>query len=437
MTKCKALSLQFPACKRRNVELNFDGGNVSSEGGILLLTQIDKKLGFLEKIAPCLPDPRDQAHVTHELLPMLRQRVYGLACGYEDLNDHQHLRHDIAFQTAVQREEVLASNSTLCRFEQTADRQTALRMHAVLVEQFIASYKQAPQEVILDFDATDDLVHGNQVGRHYHGYYGNYCFLPLYVFCGSQLLVSYLRPSNKDAALHTWAILSLLVKRLRQAWPQVRIIFRGDSGFCRHRMLEWCDRHDVGYIVGIGSNARLGKALASTLEKAKEAFKDTQEKQRHFTAFLYAAKSWKRERRVIGKAEVTVEGPNPRFIVTNLEGDAQRLYDTVYCARGNMENRIKETQLDLFADRTSCHEWWPNQFRLLLASLAYILIERLRVLCLQGTELATAQAHTIRLKLLKIGAVIVRNTRRIRFLLSSHYPFKALFCHVVRNLVPT
>lgn len=437
MTKCKASALEFPACKRRKVELNFEGGNVSSEGGILLLRQIDEELGLLEKVAQCLPDTRNQARVTHSLLSVLRQRTYGLALGYEDLNDHQHLRHDIAVQTAVQRDDILASNSTLCRFEHTANRQTIIKMHEVLIETFIGSYKKAPQELILDFDATDTPVHGHQMGRFYHGYYGHYCFLPLHVFCGSQLLVSYLRPSNKDGALHAWAILSLLVKRLRQAWPNVKIIFRGDSGFCRPRMLEWCDSHDVSYIVGIGGNVRLQKALASTLEKAQEAFDATQEKQRLFTAFAYAADTWKRERRIIGKAEVTPEGPNPRFIVTNLKGDPQHLYDTVYCARGDMENRIKETQLDLFADRTSCHEWWANQFRLLLSSLAYVLLERLRAGYLKGTELATAQMQTIRLKLLKIGTVIVRNTRRIRFLLSSHYPFKDLFLQIARRLVPT
>src|SRR5688500_9525941 len=437
MTKCNSSSLQLPACKSRKVEVNFAGGEVTSEGGILLLDQIDQKLGLTEKIAKQFCDKRDQTKVKHNLLTMLRQRVYGIALGYEDLSDHNDLRHDIAFQTALHKDVELASSPTLCRLENTADRRLAVAVHQILIEQFINSHQSVPKELILDFDATDDIVHGTQIGRFYHGYYGNYCFLPLYVFCGTQLLVGYLRPSNKDGALHAWAILSLLVKQLRQTWPEVKIIFRGDSGFCRHQMLEWCDRHGVFYIIGVARNQQLEKFLAPTLEEAKRLFAETQQKQKKFTDFIYGAKSWKRQRRIIGKAEVTTQGTNPRFIVTNLEDDPQYLYEKVYCARGNMENRIKEVQLDLFADRTSCHEWWPNQLRLLFSALAYILIERLRFLTLQGTELATAQVQTIRLKLLKIGAFIIRNTRRFRFMLSSHYPFKDIFSQVIRKLVPT
>jgi len=291
--------------------------------------------------------------------------------------------------------------------------------------------------LIFDFDATDDLIHGQQIGRFYHGYYKNYCFLPLYVFCGSQLLVSYLRPSSKDGAHHAWAILALLIKGLRKAWPDVQIIFRGDSGFCRHKMLEWCDHRDVFYIIRIPRNKRLEKLLTPTLDKAQQAFDVSQEKQQEFTDFFYSAKSWKRERRIIGKAEVTPQGTNPRFIITNLQGDSQQLYEKVYCARGNMENRIKEVQLALFSDRTSCHQWWPNQLRLLFSSLAYLLLERLRALTLQGTELMTAQAQTLRLKLLKIGGVITKNTRRIRLMLSSHYPFRELFTQALLKLIPT
>lgn len=431
MTNCISSSLKFPACKGRKVEINFEGGEVTSDGGVLLLSQVDRKLGLTEKIAKQFSDKRDKTKVQHKILPMLCQRVYGIALGYEDLNDHSSLRHDTAFQTALYEEGPLASSSTLCRFENTADRSTMSAIHEVLIEQFIKSYREPPQDLFLDFDATDDIVHGTQEGRFYHGYYQNYCFLPLYVFCGTQLLVSYLRPSNKDGALHAWGILSLLVKRLRKVWPNVRIIFRGDSGFCRHEMLEWCDNHGVFYIVGLARNKRLETILSPTLEKAKHAFAHTNEKQREFTEFMYAAKSWKRERRIIGKAEVTSQGSNPRYIVTNLKGDPQHLYDKVYCARGNMENRIKEVQLGLFADRTSCHLWWPNQLRLLFSSLAYILIERVRALALQGTELAGAQVQTIRLKLLKIGAIVLKNTRRIRFMLSSYYPFRELFCRTV------
>jgi hypothetical protein len=362
--------------------------------------------------------------------------VYGLALGYEDLNDHHHLRADLAIQTAVERSELLASSATLCRWENRADREVAWKLHEVLVEQFIASFKRAPKKLILDFDATDDVVHGKQEGRFFHGYYDHYCFLPLYVFCKDQLLVSYLRPSKIDGAKHTWAILSLLVKRLRQVWPKVKIIFRGDSGFCRWRMLRWCERHEVGYIVGIAKNKRLNAMLQPALDAAAACFAASGNKVRWFTDIHYAANSWDHPRRVIAKVEHTDKGSNPRYVVTNLEGEAQALYEKLYCARGDMENRIKEQQLDLFADRTSCHRWWPNQFRLLLSSLAYTLLEAIRRLALKGTELANAYVGTLRLKLLKIGAVLMKNTRRIRFLLSSTYPYQSLFFHVAAKLEP-
>ena len=427
MTKCNGRTIEIPAQKGRKIEINFGGGSISSDGGVLLLNQIDKKLGFTQKIARHLKEYRDPTKVQHSLLQMLRQRVYGIALGYEDLNDHSNLRQDPAFQTSVSKDTVLASSSTLCRFENKAKRSDAIMIHQEIVEQFIQSFKSPPKELILDFDATDDLIHGEQVGRFFHGYYGNYCFLPLYVFCGAQLLVSYLRPSNIDGAKHTWAILSLLVKRMRKTWPDVKIIFRGDSGFCRHRMLSWCDRNDVSYILGIPKNKRLEKQILSLTEKVREEFVRTETKQKEFMSFQYAAQSWTHERRIIAKVEENSLGSNIRFIVTNLQGDSQDLYDHLYCARGDMENRIKEVQLNLFADRTSCHEWWPNQMRVLLSSVAYILLERLKSLMLQGTDLAKAQAGTIRLKLLKIGAVITRNTRRIRFSLSEHYPLKDLF----------
>ncbi|MFQ5959410.1 MAG: IS1380 family transposase, partial [Alphaproteobacteria bacterium] len=270
-------------------------------------------------------------------------------------------------------------------------------------------------------------VHGHQEGRFFHGYYDHYCFLPLYVFSGDHLLVAYLRPSNIDAARHSLAILGLLVKRLRQAWPEVRIIVRADSGFCRWRTLSWCERAGVGYITGLAKNARLDALAAPAMAEAKARFERTGEKQRLFADLSYAAKTWDKERRVIARLEHGEKGANPRYVVTNLAGDGDDLYDRLYCARGDMENRIKEQQLDLFADRTSCQRWWANQFRLLLASLAYILLQSIRRLGLKGTELARAQARTIRLKLLKIGAVVVRNTRRVRFHLSSACPDKVLF----------
>jgi hypothetical protein len=362
--------------------------------------------------------------------------VYAVALGHEDVNDHAGLRDDLALQTAVGRDRRLASPSTVGRLDRAADRAWAWAAHLSMVETFIASFDAPPEELILDFDATDDAVHGHQVGRFFHGYYDHYCFLPLYVFCGDHLLVSYLRPSNIDGAKHAWAVLALLVKRLRQAWPDVRIILRADSGFCRHRMLSWCERHGIGYIVGLAKNARLNDLAAPWMETAANHFAEGGVKQRLFVDLRYGARSWKARRRVIARIEHGAKGANPRYVVTNLEGAAQDLYDKLYCQRGEMENRIKEQQLDLFADRTSCHDWWPNQFRLILSSLAYSLIEAIRRRALKGTDMARAQAGTIRLKLLKIGAVVIRNTRRVSLHLSTACPDKALFHLVAARLRP-
>lgn len=427
MTNCTSEAIQFPACRKRRVEAGFDGGEVTSNGGVLLLRQADRLVGLTGQVARGLADERQPGKVRHRLIDMLRQRVFGIALGYEDVNDHAALRHDLAVQTAAERDAALASPSTLSRFENRADRQSAWRIHEVLVDRFIASHARPPEEIVLDFDATDDAVHGHQVGRFFHGYYDHYCFLPLYVFCGEQLLVAYLRPSKIDAAKHAWAILSLLVKRLRQVWPEARIVVRADSGFCRHRMLSWCERHGVGYIVGLAKNARLNTLAGRWMEAARQGFAASGHKQRLFGEFPYAAKTWSRQRRVIARIEHSSKGANPRYVVTNLTGDRQDLYGKLYCARGDMENRIKEQQLDLFADRTSCHQWWANQFRLLLSSLAYTLLETIRRIALRGSEYARAQAGTIRLKLLKIGAVIVRNTRRVRVMLSSACPDQHLF----------
>lgn len=434
MATCNAELFVFPSFDRRKIEASFCGGEVSSDGGVMALRAADRRLGLVRALDAVIADPRDPDLVTHSQLDLLRQRIFGLALGYEDLNDHDTLRKDLAWQSAVERGEELASSPTLCRLENRADRQTAVAMSRVLVEQFIKSFKTAPSELILDFDATDDRVHGLQEGRFFHGYYGDWCFLPLYVFCGEQLLVSYLRPSNIDVARHAWAILKLLVERLRVAWPGVKIIFRGDSGFCRWKMLRWCERHGVDYIVGLAKNARLIALAGEQMQSAAAQFESTGEKQRLFGWLDYAAGTWDRPRRVIAKAEHSAQGANPRFVVTSLEGDAQALYDEVYCARGEMENRIKEQQLGLFADRTSCHGWWANQFRLLLSAAAYVLMETIRRVGLCGSELARAQVSTIRLKVLKIGTVILRNTRRIRLLFSSAYPWQELFMSMLRKL---
>jgi hypothetical protein len=401
---CTQAAFDFPPLKRRRIEANFEGGDITGDGGVLLLRQVDQRLGLSAAVARALDDPRRQASCMHDGVSLLRQRLYALALGYEDLNDHQSLRADVALQTAVDRDTVLASSATLCRWENRADREAVWKLHEVLVDQFMASFKRVPKKLVLDFDATDDVVHGKQDGRFFHGYYDDYC--------------------------------SLLVKRFRQVWPKVRIIFRGDSGFCRWRMLAWCERHGIGYIVGIAQNKRLNACTAQLQRDAEDCFAELGSTVRWFTEIRYAARTWDHPRRVIAKIEHTDKGSNPRYVVTNLEGDAQALYEHVYCARGDMENRIKEQQLDLFADRTSCHRWWPNQFRLLLSSLAYTLLESIRRLALQGTELAHAYVGTLRLKLLKIGAVILRNTRRVRFLLSSAYPYQKLFFKVAATLAP-
>ncbi len=436
VTDCTALSFEFPVCRKRRVEVDFSGGEITSNGGVLLLRQADRLSGLTASVARRLYDGRQRGKVEHGFVALLRQRVFALALGYEDVNDHAALRHDLALQTAAERNRALASPSTLSRFENAAGRDWAWRIHEALVEGFTASRSEAPEELILDFDATDDAVHGKQEGRFFHGYYDHYCFLPLYVFCGERLLVSYLRPSKIDGAKHAWAILALLVERLRAAWPGVRIVFRGDSGFCRHKMLGWCERKGVGYIVGLAKNARLNDLARPWMETAARGFAGTGLKQRRFGEFAYAAGTWSTERRVIARIEHGPKGANPRYIVTNLEGGVQELYETLYCARGDMENRIKEQQLDLFADRTSCHRWWPNQFRLLLSSLAYTLLETIRRIGLEGTDMARAQAGTIRLKLLKIGAVILRNSRRVRFHLSGACPNKALFMLAAERLTP-
>ena len=434
MAKCTTTTDLFPACKSRKVEVDFNGGDITSDAGALLLRQVDRKIGLSRDLNKVLHDPRRKGSCEHTQLAMLRQRIYGLILGYEDLNDHDTLRDDLALQTAVECDKALASSPTLCRLENRAERETAKEISKLIVEKFIASFKEAPTRLVLDFDATDDPVHGQQQDRFFHGYYDHYCFLPLYVFCDSQLLGAYLRPSNIDGARHAWAILSLLVKRLRKEWPTVEIILRGDSGFCRWRMLRWCDNNRVGYIVGLAKNKRINAIAADLMAEAEAQYEATAEKQRLFSETMYAAKSWDRERRIIMKAEYGRQGSNPRYVVTNLSGDPQKLYDRDYCARGDMENRIKEQQLDMFSDRTSCHNWWPNQLRLLLSSLAYILVETIRRLALKGTELAKAQCGTIRLKLLKIGAVVTRNTRRVRMHLASACPYRPLFWLVARRL---
>lgn len=433
MTKRYHTGPKISSVKRRKVEISFTGGEITSDGGAILLGEVDRRIGLTKALDRALPDARNPALIEHPQISLLRQRIYGLAAGYEDLNDHDTLRQDIAFQTSVGQDKLLASSPTLCRLENRATAEAAYKMHAVLVDQFIASHAEAPTSLVLDFDATDAVVHGEQVGRYFNAYYDNYCFLPLYVFCGKQLLVSYLRPASRGAAYKAGAVLKLLVDRLRQAWPKVQIILRGDSGFAIPRILGWCERNNVDYIVGIAQNNALLSRSKDLQEFAEKCFGWSSQKQILYSEFQYAAKSWNCERRIIVKAEYSEKGSNPRFLVTTLKGKPEPLYTDLYCARGEMENRIKEQQY-LFSDRTSCHDWWPNQFRILLAGMAYTLIEAMRRIALTGTELACAQVNTLRLKLIKVGGVVVRNTRRVKLMLSSAYPYQAVFLQVLNKL---
>ena len=438
MTHCNSERLHFSTLGSQAVVADFQGGRLTTDAGALLLREVANSTGLFNALNDAIPDPRNPACITHDQRVMLAQRIIAIALGYEDLNDHQTLRIDPVLQVAAEKppepESPLASPPTLCRLENRVDRKALIQVAEVLVDQFIAAHATPPEHFILDFDATDDRVHGKQEGRFFHGYYDHHCFLPLYVFCGDELLAAYLRPSNIDGAKHTAALLKLLVRKLRKAWPNVKITIRGDSGFCRWRLMRWCDSHGVGYILGLAKNPALRRAARDEIGRAERQFQKTGEPQRIFGAFSYAAGTWERSRRVIVKAEHTEKGDNPRFIVANIPGDPQELYEDVYCQRGEMENRIKEQQLDLFADRTSCHRFVANQFRLLLSSAAYVLVQTLRRTALAGTELAQAQVGTIRLKLFKVAARVAVTVRRVVFHLSSSYPYQEIFRTVYTRL---
>jgi hypothetical protein len=447
MTDCNRDPIVFSSLGRKEVVADFNGGSITSDGGALLLREVDRHLGLIDRLDAALPDPRDPARVTHDQRHLLAQRILAIALGYEDLNDHQRLRDDPLMQAVTGRGvdpgQPLAGPSTLCRLENRValTRKVLFDLAAVLVDVFVASHADPPAEVVLDFDATDDEVHGKQVGRFFHGYYDSYCFLPLYVFCGDHLLVAYLRPSDIDASKHSRAILKLLVARLRQAWPGVRITIRADSGFCRWRLMRWCDRHAVHYVLGLAKNAALERLSEGTLLRGRLGFEESGQKRRLFAEFRYAAGTWDRPRRTILRHEHDGHGPNPRYVVTDLEAadgeghEPQPLYEQGYCGRGECENRIKEQQLDLFAGRTSCHDFLPNQFRVLLSAAAYVLMDHLRRLGLKGTELGRAQAGTIRLKLLKVGARVVASVRRVVLHLGTGYPLRDLFTRLAATLV--
>lgn len=436
MPKCTDARARLSPLGRRVVEADFDGGAITSDAGALWLREVERRSGVLRNLTRRLRDERQPRRCQHDLEALLRQRVFAAALGYEDLNDHQGLRDDLAFQTAVSREATLASASTLCRLEQRADADFAWAAHEVLLEQFFAGFDSPPKRLVLDFDATDDRVHGEQAGRHFNRFYDGYCFLPLYVFCGEHLLVSYLRPAYRHGAHHAAGILKLLVDRLRARWPGVEVVLRADAGFCTPRILHACQRLGVDYILGFSVNARLKRESAPLLGMAEALEAITGKPTRLFAAHSYRARSWKRASRLLIKAEHNGLGRNARFVITSLEGHPQALYDRLYCARGDMENRIKDQQLDLYADRTSARQWWANQFRLLVASLAYTLITTLRRLALADTPWARVSPGRLRERLFKLAAVVRRNTRRVQLQLTSHCPDQHVLELLVQRLAP-
>jgi hypothetical protein len=447
MTKCSQKWFSFARHFSREVKAEFTADHVSSDGGVLLLRQVDRRIGLLPRLASCFSDRRNPEQVEHQLSEMLAQRIYGLALGYEDLNDHEQLRRDPLFAVLSGKrklEEPLAGKSTLNRLELSG--RTA-RYHKIgysteaidelLGKLYIESHSRAPDQIVLDLDATDIPLYGHQPERFFHGYYDCYCYLPLYIFAGDQLLCARLRPANQDAAADSVQEVSRIVAQLRQCWPKVKIVPRADSGFCRENLMAWCEANHVDYVFGLARNKRLRQAIGKQMHQAHVLHKNTGKAARVFAEFNYRTRnSWTRERRVVAKAEYLQKGENPRFVVTSLSGRqwaAQKLYESLYCARGEMENRIKE-QLCLFSDRLSTDEMKGNQLRLYFSALAYTLMEALRRLGLKGTDWAQAQVDTIRLKLFEIGAIVQVSVRRIVLQMSSSYPWKNVYAQVFRAL---
>jgi hypothetical protein len=465
-TQCTASQLEFHALGRREVVGRFDGGNITSDAGGLLLRETEKRTGIVHGFAQCFEDSRDPDLIQHSVTELIAQRVYGLALGYEDLNDHDELRRDPLFAVLVGKEDpegetrvrqhdkgkALAGKSTLNRLELTPAKPTASEQRykkivmkpeeidRLFVDVFLQAHVEAPEQIILDVDATDDPLHGNQEGRFFHGYYKNYCYLPLYIFCGEFLLCARLRPSNIDASEGTVEELERIVGHIRSAWPEVKIVVRGDSGFCRDRIMSWCEEQKIkiDYVFGFAKNERLKAIIAEELQQAQALYEETRKAARVYKDFRYETReSWTKERRLVAKAEYLDKGTNPRFIVTSIEKeqmDARTLYEGLYCGRGDMENRIKEQQLWLFADRTSSGKMRANQLRVYFSSVAYMLMQALRRLGLKGTQMATAQCNTIRLKLLKVGAQIKITVRKVWVSLAGGYPYVELFHQVYRNL---
>jgi Transposase DDE domain group 1 len=446
-TECNQDSFEFASLGSRKVTAAFDGGKITSNAGALLLRETDRSIGLSRRVAGCFSDGRRPERIEHAVETLVAQRIHGIALGYEDLNDHDELRHDpvlglVSGKLEARRSDcaVLAGKSTLNRLEHApraeADRYRKLSvdedaMKRLFVGLFLEGHARPPKRIILDLDATDDPIHGEQEGRFFHGYYQCYCYLPLYVFCGRELLLAKLRPANIDASAGAKEEIAWIVAQIRESWPGVEIWLRADSGFCREELMGWCEANGVEYIFGLARNARLEAEIEEELAEAQAKAKESGKPARSFKELRYQTrKSWSCERRVVAKAEHLPKGKNPRFIVTSLTCEAfepQELYEKIYCARGEMENRIKECQLDLFADRTSAASLRANQLRLWFASLAYVLVTALRRLALAGTELAQATAGTIRLKLLKPGALVRVSVRRIKIAIASACPLRGVF----------
>jgi len=450
MTECIQSSFGFEACGKREIVARFDGGTISSDGGALLLRQTDQRLNLLPRLAECFLDGRKQEQIEHTLQEMVSQRVYGLALGYEDINDHEQLRTDPVFGILAGRAEVerpLAGKSTLNRLELGTGMNSRYKkitfwkdaIDELMVKLFLESLAQAPERIVLDMDTTDLPLHGKQEGRFFHGYYDSYCYLPLYIFCGEQILCARLREANHDAAFGCVTEIRRIVGQIRAAWPAVRIILRGDSGFCREEIMGWCEANGVDFVFGLARNSRLRRIIGAQMQEATRQWGESGKPARVFTEFPYQPKkkgSWSRARRVVAKAEHIDGKENPRFVVTSLTGaewEARALYEDLYCARGEMENRIKE-QFSLFADRVSSEMMRANQLRLYLSAMAYILMSGLRRVGLKATELAEAQVGTIRTKVLKIGAQIRVTARKVWVSMASSYPWQGLYQEVWANL---
>ena len=451
MTECNQVSFSFAPHFLREVKADFAGGTISSDGGAILLREADRRLNLLQRFTGCFRDARDPRYVVHRLPEIIRQRVYGLILGYEDLNDHEQLRHDPLLALLAEKQELgrepLAGKSTLNRLElggQEPDRYKKIlydegAMDGLLVDVFVEAHEQAPQVIVLDLDVTDLALHGHQEGRFFHGYYDGYCYLPLYIFCGQHLLGVRLREANQDAAAGCKEELQRIVQQIRQRWPETLMIVRADSGFCREELMNWCEQQEkVEFVLGFARNSKLREMIEPQMAQATSQAQEKGQAARVFTEFLYETVSgtWSRQRRVVAKAEYLDDKENPRFVVTSLpptSWPSQKLYEELYCARGEMENRIKE-QFSLFAGRVSAASMRANQLRVYFSALGYVLLQGLRRLGLAGTELAMAQCSTLRLKLLKIGTLIRISVRRVYLLLASGYPDQDVFRRIYLRL---